>query len=580
MSFPDSLRALVEDIIGAVVGFSLAAAIVLVPTPLVARARPADRRAWTTRRTARACTRSPSRASAGWRSSPGSSCPCAIFIDLDGRLPRDPHRDAAGRRARPRRRHPRHHAEREAGRDRADRADPGRGLRRALRPRRRCPVIGDHDLGWAAYPLTILWIAVPRQPRQPDRRDGRAGRGHRRHRRGLRSRSWPSSFGRIDAAVAAAIVCGATLAFLARNYHPAKIFMGDSGALALGLPARHARRAGRAEDRGRDRAGRAAARARHADPRHVLRRAQAAQVPAAPWGADHNHFYHRFMRIGFSQRRTAAYLHVWAALARRLRAPRCASCRRARTALGPRQHALDLASGLSCSPRSVWMVYSLEILKARHLRSRGCGASPRRITRRSSGESEAVERIRLGGGTGRDRAGEREPQQLGGVAADAVLASALGRLRARRSSSPGVAQDPQPALARRAARPRAPSCPSNIDHTGVPSTAASRFIVPPAETSRSASATRLRPSTARSGTISARGRAPRRRVAARSVRGEHDRLRALGAQPLQHAGQQRALAAAEVERVGRARCGRPRAAARRSTPSCSQHGGSGSKSAR
>src|SRR5206468_456041 len=34
----------------------------------------------------------------------------------------------------------------------------------------------------------------------------------------------------------------------------------------------------------------------------------------APWGADHNHFYHRFLRIGFSQRRTAAYLHVWAAL--------------------------------------------------------------------------------------------------------------------------------------------------------------------------------------------------------------------------------------------------------------------------
>src|SRR5881397_4134017 len=34
----------------------------------------------------------------------------------------------------------------------------------------------------------------------------------------------------------------------------------------------------------------------------------------APWGADHNHFYHRFMRIGFSQRRTAAYLHLWAAL--------------------------------------------------------------------------------------------------------------------------------------------------------------------------------------------------------------------------------------------------------------------------
>ena len=34
----------------------------------------------------------------------------------------------------------------------------------------------------------------------------------------------------------------------------------------------------------------------------------------APWGADQNHFYHRFMRIGFSQRRTAAYLHLWAML--------------------------------------------------------------------------------------------------------------------------------------------------------------------------------------------------------------------------------------------------------------------------
>ena len=33
-----------------------------------------------------------------------------------------------------------------------------------------------------------------------------------------------------------------------------------------------------------------------------------------PFGADQNHFYHRFMRIGFSQRRTAAYLHLWAAL--------------------------------------------------------------------------------------------------------------------------------------------------------------------------------------------------------------------------------------------------------------------------
>src|SRR5881227_4069700 len=41
--------------------------------------------------------------------------------------------------------------------------------------------------------------------------------------------------GRSDAAVLAACVCGATLAFLRHNYHPAKIFMGDTGALALGF---------------------------------------------------------------------------------------------------------------------------------------------------------------------------------------------------------------------------------------------------------------------------------------------------------------------------------------------------------
>src|SRR5215204_217499 len=43
------------------------------------------------------------------------------------------------------------------------------------------------------------------------------------------------SFGRADAAVLAAIVCGATVGFLRHNYHPAKIFMGESGALSRGF---------------------------------------------------------------------------------------------------------------------------------------------------------------------------------------------------------------------------------------------------------------------------------------------------------------------------------------------------------
>ena len=43
------------------------------------------------------------------------------------------------------------------------------------------------------------------------------------------------SLGRIGAAVLAAIVCGACLGFLRHNFYPARIFMGDSGALLLGF---------------------------------------------------------------------------------------------------------------------------------------------------------------------------------------------------------------------------------------------------------------------------------------------------------------------------------------------------------
>lgn len=41
--------------------------------------------------------------------------------------------------------------------------------------------------------------------------------------------------GRIDAVVFSAILAGCCLGFLKSNYHPAKIFMGDSGSLVLGL---------------------------------------------------------------------------------------------------------------------------------------------------------------------------------------------------------------------------------------------------------------------------------------------------------------------------------------------------------
>ncbi len=228
------------------------------------------------------------------------------------------------------------------------------------------PFIGDHDLGWLAVPLAVLWIAgVANLVNLIDGMDALAA--------GIVAIAAASfailaaSFARMEAAALAAIVCGATLGFLRHNYHPAKIFMGDTGALALGfLIATLAL----------DGLFKTAAAITLVAPMLVL------AVPILdtsfvvlkrlkyrrpPFGADHNHFYHRFMRIGFSQRRTAAYLHVWAALLAayaifaRFFPPR------------PRgnwdlERALILgAAGLLVIATSVWMVYSLEILKKRHI---------------------------------------------------------------------------------------------------------------------------------------------------------------------------------------------------------------------
>src|SRR5206468_11335248 len=84
-----------------------------------------------------------------------------------------------------------------------------------------------------------------------------------------------------------------------------------------------------------------------------------------PWSADQNHFYHRFMRIGLSQRRTAAYLHLWAAL--------LAAYAILLRFVPPRPHGhweldntlVGAAVGVVVVIASVWMVYELEILKRR-----------------------------------------------------------------------------------------------------------------------------------------------------------------------------------------------------------------------
>jgi len=249
------------------------------------------------------------------------------------------------------------------------------------------PLIGYHDIGWLAYPITVLWIAgLANLVNLIDGMDALAA--------GIVAIAaftfavLAVSFGRNEAAILAMIVCGATLAFLRSNYHPAKIFMGDSGALALGFVLATVAVQGVLKT--------AATIAVVApllvmaipilDTSFVVLKRLKYRRP--PWGADHNHFYHRFMRIGYSQRKTAAYLHVWAALVAgyaillRFVPPR------------PFGHwdlgntLIDLAYGLVVVAASVWMVYSLEILKSRHLQVlRGKRREP------EEDHEEAVERV-------------------------------------------------------------------------------------------------------------------------------------------------------------------------------------------
>jgi UDP-GlcNAc:undecaprenyl-phosphate GlcNAc-1-phosphate transferase len=232
------------------------------------------------------------------------------------------------------------------------------------------PLIGDHDVGWVGYPLTVLWIVLlANLINLIDGMDSLAAGIV-----AIASASFAllaASWGRADAAVLAGIVCAATLAFLWHNYHPAKIFMGDSGALALGFLLATVSVEGVLKT--------AATIALVApllliavpilDTSFVVLKRLKYRRPA--WGADHNHFYHRFLRIGYSQRRTAAYLHVWAALV--------ASYALLLRFLPPRpggeidvsNAAIAAVGALAVLLTSVWMVYNLEILKARHLEALG-----------------------------------------------------------------------------------------------------------------------------------------------------------------------------------------------------------------
>jgi UDP-GlcNAc:undecaprenyl-phosphate/decaprenyl-phosphate GlcNAc-1-phosphate transferase len=232
------------------------------------------------------------------------------------------------------------------------------------------PVIGVHHLPASiGVPITVLGIvAVMNMVNFLDGLDGLAA--------GVCAISGFTfavielSLGRPGVAILAAIVCGACLGFLRHNFYPARIFMGDSGALLLGYTLATISVEGLLKT---------AALATLVLPLLVLavpvidtsfvvaKRLRSGQPI---YVADARHLHHRFMRLGFSERRTVLYLWTWcgtlalAALATRFAPPHHHSH------WSMTNVAIDVAAGLTAIAFSLYVVYVLEIVKLASPRAR------------------------------------------------------------------------------------------------------------------------------------------------------------------------------------------------------------------
>jgi len=232
------------------------------------------------------------------------------------------------------------------------------------------PIVGIHELPkWVGVPFTVIGIvAVMNMVNFLDGLDGLAA--------GVCAISGATfcvielSLGRIGAAVLAAIVAGACLGFLRHNFYPARIFMGDSGALLLGFTLAAISVQGLLKT---------AALATLVLPLLVLavpvldtsfvvaKRLKSGQPI---YVADARHLHHRFMRLGFSQRRAVVYLWLWCgALALAALATRFAP---------PHHHGhwsianliVDVAAGVVAIAFSLYVVFLLEIVKLASPRAR------------------------------------------------------------------------------------------------------------------------------------------------------------------------------------------------------------------
>ena len=233
------------------------------------------------------------------------------------------------------------------------------------------PLLGPVDLpGWVGVPLTVVWIvAVMNMVNFLDGMDGLAA--------GICGISGATfavialSLGKPEAAVLSAIVAGGCFGFLRHNFYPARIFMGDSGAMLLGFTLATVSIQGLLKTAATvglffpllalavpiiDTSFVVAKRLKYGQP---------------VYQADAWHLHHRFANIGFSQRRAVLYLWTWCAI--------LAGAALATRFVPFRAHGhwnlwptlLVSAIGLVAVAASVYIVVLLEILKLRRIREWG-----------------------------------------------------------------------------------------------------------------------------------------------------------------------------------------------------------------
>ena len=99
------------------------------------------------------------------------------------------------------------------------------------------PILGDTELGWLAYPITVFWIVgITNAINLIDGLDGLSAGISSIVLATLAYMAFTSPWGTGTAIILplALITLASTIGFLFYNFHPAKIFMGDTGALFLG----------------------------------------------------------------------------------------------------------------------------------------------------------------------------------------------------------------------------------------------------------------------------------------------------------------------------------------------------------